>query len=92
MLKKVDLERFLENSVDNGSRSFLIELFPKNIRFLRLKNFQRPEAVAMLVSFPTNVHKLRSEEDIPSYDRFSEKGSKTSKNPKINMVINLASI
>jgi len=40
----------------------------------------------MLVSFPTNVHKLRSEEAIPSYDRFSEKGSKTSKNPKINKV------
>ena len=46
----------------------------------------------MLVSFPTNVHKLRSEEDIPSYDCFSEKGSKTSKNPKINKVIHLASI
>ena len=46
----------------------------------------------MLVSFPTNVHKLRSEEVIPSYGRFSEKGSKTSKNPKINKVIHLASI
>ena len=46
----------------------------------------------MLVSFPTNVHKLRSEEDIPSYDCFSEKGSKTSKNSKINKVIHLASI
>jgi len=46
----------------------------------------------MLVSFPTNVHKLRSEEDIPSYDRFSEKRSKTSKNPKFNKVIDLASI
>ena len=40
----------------------------------------------MLVNFPTNVRKLRSEEDIPSFDRFSEKGSKTSKNPKINKV------
>ena len=40
----------------------------------------------MLVNFPTNVHKLRSEEEIQSYDRFSEKGSKTSKNPKINKV------
>ena len=46
----------------------------------------------MLVSFLTNVHKLRSEEEIPSYDRFSEKGSKTSKNPKINKEINFASI
>jgi len=51
-----------------------------------------PEAVAMLVSFPTNVHKLRLEEDIPGYDRFSEKGSKTSKNPKFNRVIDMASI
>jgi len=33
----------------------------------------------MLVSFPTNVHELRSVKDIPSYERFSEKGSKTSK-------------
>ena len=46
----------------------------------------------MLVSFPTNVHKLRSEEDIPTYDRISEKGSKTTKNPKTNKVIQLASI
>jgi len=76
----------------DGSRSFLIEFCQKNIRFLRLKNFQRPEAVALLVSFQTNVHKLRSEDDIPSYDRFSEKGSKTSKNPKINKVIHLSSI
>ena len=44
----------------------------------------------MLVSFLTNGHKLRSEEEFPSYDRFSEKGSKTSKNPKINKVIQLA--
>jgi len=28
----------------------------------------------MLVSFPTNIHKLRSEDAIPCYDRFSEKG------------------
>jgi len=46
----------------------------------------------MLVSFPRNVQKLGSEEDIPSYDRFSEKGSKGSKNPKINKVIHLVSI
>ena len=46
----------------------------------------------MLVSFPTNVHKLRSEEDITTYDRISENGSKRSKNPKINKVIHLASI
>jgi len=46
----------------------------------------------MLVNFPTYVHKLRSEEDIPSNGRFSEKGSKTSENPKINKVIRLASI
>ena len=47
----------------------------------------------MLVSFPTNVHKLRSEEDIPTYDRISEKGSKTTKNPKTNkVIIHLASI
>ena len=46
----------------------------------------------MLVSFPTNIHKLRSEEELPSYDCFSEKWSKTSKNPKINKVIHLASI
>ena len=84
--------RLTNHKKGDGSRSFLIELFLKKIRFIRLNNFQRPEAVAMLVSFPKNVHKLRSEEDIPSYDRFSEKGSKTSKNPKINMVIHLASI
>ena len=76
----------------DGSRSFLIEFCQNNIRFLRLKTFQRPEAVAMLVSFPTNVQRLRSEEEIQSYDRFSEKGSKTSKNPKINKVIHFASI
>ena len=46
----------------------------------------------MLVSFPTNVHKLRTEEDITTYDRISENGSKRSKNPKINKVIHLASI
>ena len=46
----------------------------------------------MLVSIPRNVQKLGSEEDIQSYDRFSEKGSKTSKNPKIKKVIHLASI
>jgi len=46
----------------------------------------------MLVSFPTNVHKLRSEEDIPTYDLISEKGSKKTKNPKTNKVIHLASI
>ena len=33
----------------------------------------------MLVSYPMNVHKLRPDKDIPSYDRFSEKWSKTSK-------------
>ena len=43
------------------------------------KIFQPLEAVGMLVSFPTNVHKLRSVKDIPSYGRFCEKGSKTSK-------------
>ena len=46
----------------------------------------------MLVIFPTNVHMLRLDEEIPSYDHFSEKGLKTSKNPKINKVIHLASI
>jgi len=47
------------------------------------KNFRRLEVVAMLVSFPTNVHKLRSDEDIPSYGRFIEKGAKTSKTRKL---------
>jgi len=62
----------------NGS--FLTELRQKisNISVFK-KNFQRLEAVAMLVSFPTNVHKLLSAKGIPRYGRFSEKGSKTSK-------------
>jgi len=37
----------------------------------------------MLVSFPTNVDKIPSAKDIPRYDRFSEKGSKTSKIRKL---------
>jgi len=82
--------RLTNHKKGDGTRSFLIELCQKNIIFLCLKIFQHPEAVAMLVSFPTNVQKLGSEEDIPSYDRFSEKRSKTSKNPKINKVIHLA--
>jgi len=32
----------------------------------------------MLVSFPRNVNKLPTGKEIPSYGRFSEKGSKTS--------------
>jgi len=53
---------------------------PKKIEYLfGLKNFQCLEAVAMLVSFPTNVQKLLSTKEIPRYGRFSEKGLKTSK-------------
>jgi len=37
----------------------------------------------MLVSFPTNVHKLLSAKEIPRYGRFSEKASKTSKIRKL---------
>jgi len=37
----------------------------------------------MLVSFPTNVHKFPPGKEIPSYGRFSEKGSKTSKIRKL---------
>jgi len=37
----------------------------------------------MLVSFPTNVHKLISAKQSPRYGRFSEKGSKTSKIRKL---------
>jgi len=61
----------------NGS--FLMEFRQKDIIFLRLKNFQRLEAINMLLSFPTNVDKLLSAKEIPRYGRFSEKGSKTSK-------------
>jgi len=39
--------------------------------------------VAMLISFPTNVRKLPPDKEIPSYGRFSEKGSKTSKIRKL---------
>jgi len=41
-----------------------------------LKNFQPLEAVAMLVSFPTNVLKLEPAKEIPRYGRFGEKGQK----------------
>ena len=79
-VKKVDLERFLENLVEKSEKRWRIgNLFnrslSKNYKISSFKNLQRPEAVAMLVSFPKNVHKLRSEEEIPSYDRLSEKGS-----------------
>jgi len=47
------------------------------------KIFRRLEVIAMLVSFPTKVHKLRSNEDIPTYGRFSVIGSKTSKIRKL---------
>jgi len=56
---------------------------PKDPRFYLLKNFQSPEVVGMLVSFPTNVHEFQSVKHIPSYGRFSEKGSKTSKIRKL---------
>ena len=45
--------------------------------FFFLKNFQHLEAVAMLVSFPTNVLKLQPAKEIPRYGHFSEKGLKT---------------
>jgi len=41
----------------------------------------------MLDSFPTNAHKLWSEEDIPSYDRLARKGQKQARIDKINKVI-----
>jgi len=56
-----------------------MEFFQKDSRLHLSKKFQSPEVVGMLVSFPTNVHELWSVKDIPSYGRFSEKGSKTSK-------------
>jgi len=65
----------------NGS--FLMEFRQKDPIFHRLKNFQRLEAVAMLVCFPTNVHELLSAKQSPRYGRFSEKGSKTSKIRKL---------
>jgi len=37
----------------------------------------------MLVSFPTNIHKLLSAKEIPRYGRFREKGSKTSEIQKL---------
>jgi len=51
--------------------------------FLRLKNFPSLEAIAMLVSFLTNVRKLGSGKVNPRYGRFREKGSKTSKISKL---------
>jgi len=51
--------------------------FLKQIQyFFFFKNLQPLEAVAVLVSFPTNVHKLQSAKEIPRYGRFSEKGEK----------------
>jgi len=47
--------------------------------FFFKKNFRQAEVVAILVSFPTNVYKLPLDKEIPSYGRFSEKGSKTCK-------------
>ncbi|KEH38898.1 hypothetical protein MTR_2g084470 [Medicago truncatula] len=52
-------------------------------RHLRLKKFRLIEVISMLASFPTNVHKLLPDKDIPSYGRFSEKGSKTCKIRKL---------
>jgi len=80
VLKKVNLERFLRNSVEKsygkGLCSFQME-FCQNIQdFFVSKNILRLEVIAMLVGFPTIVHKLRSDEDIPSFGHFSEKGSK----------------
>ena len=58
-----------------GSWSFLMEFCPKKIQYFFIFSvFQCVDAVAMLASFRTNVHKLRSEKDIPSYGRLSEKG------------------
>jgi len=59
------------------NRSFQMEFRQKKIQyFFFSKNFQPLEAVAILVSFPTNVHKLQSAKEIPRYGRFREKGQK----------------
>jgi len=58
------------------NRSFQMEFRQKNPIFLLLKNFQPLEAVAIIVSFPTNVYKLQSAKEIPRYGRFGEKGQK----------------
>jgi len=66
----------------NGS--FLMEFRQKRYNISSFnKNFQQVEAVAMLLSFPTNFHKLLSAKEIPRYGRFSEKGLKTSKIRKL---------
>jgi len=62
-----------------------MEFSQKNPIFLHSKKFQRLEAVAMLVSLPTNVHKLGSAKVIPRYCRFSENGLKTSEIRKQTM-------
>ena len=87
-VKMVDLDRFLENSVEKSEKRWRIgNLFnrslSKNYKISSFKNLQRPEAVAMLVSFPKNVHTLVSANEIPRYSRFSEKGWKTSKIRKL---------